>query len=342
MLNLFKLLLVYFIISFFSPAFGEEKKSPENEIIYGYSLPGRIEVNQEWDFFFTASFIYMQAMEEIDLAIANSATLPRIQGKIIDHDFTYKPGFRVGMGYNLPHDHWDIYAEYTRFHQTSTTKASAPSNGNLLTLLLSSINQGTANGVLGRWKLAIDMLDVELARSGHVSKSLILRPYLGLRALWIDQKYTAQYLEMIQTANNIFSPQVNSITKNDSWAIGPKFGMDTDWLIVKNLRFFGNISGCLIFTSDTSNHKENSITNNFPVVSIRDDTNFIRPNLELAVGLGWGTYFKDCRYHIDLSADYEFQAFWNQNMFQLTSFSFNGGGVDLFLHGLGIRVRFDF
>ena len=63
-------------------------------------------------------------------------------------------------------------------------------------------------------------------------------------------------------------------------------------------------------------------------------------------GFGWGMYLCDQQYHIDLSATYEFQVYWNQNMINWYSASLIGlNGTspgNLYFQGLTVNATFDF
>jgi hypothetical protein len=88
----------------------------------------------------------------------------------------------------------------------------------------------------------------------------------------------------------------------------------------------------------------NPITTN---ASVSQEIDYLRTHLDLEMGFGWGTYFDDNNWHVDLSAVYGFQVFWDQNMFrefsnstmQAKSFAPNG---NLYVHGLTLSARFDF
>jgi len=73
----------------------------------------------------------------------------------------------------------------------------------------------------------------------------------------------------------------------------------------------------------------------------------VRPVAQLNLGVGWGMYFHGCKSdcYLDISLDYEFLEFWNQNMMhnlasQILAYDDDIG--DLQMHGLTATVRFDF
>jgi hypothetical protein len=78
----------------------------------------------------------------------------------------------------------------------------------------------------------------------------------------------------------------------------------------------------------------------------QSDINTLRPHLDLEWGLGWGSYLDCHKWHVDISASYGFQIFWNQNMFRNWTLTPNLRGYmpdgDLFVHGLTATAKLDF
>jgi len=68
--------------------------------------------------------------------------------------------------------------------------------------------------------------------------------------------------------------------------------------------------------------------------------------MDLSMGLGWGSYFKCRRIFWDLSATYDFNIFWEQNMMRsladLTNTGSDGAASNLYLHGLTLRTQINF
>jgi hypothetical protein len=114
------------------------------------------------------------------------------------------------------------------------------------------------------------------------------------------------------------------------------------------LRMEGDLSGNILYTRYTKvNHTEDSA----PGVSYDSlafyDYNTIRPMADMAIGLGWGSYFDRQNYHFDLLATYDFNIMWGQNMMRELANLVNGNGAqcesaDLHLQGLTVTARFDF
>src|SRR3989304_3868290 len=112
-----------------------------------------------------------------------------------DTSYSCNGGMRLGLGYNIPYDQWDLNLTWTHFHNTTDSSLDAPPNGYLLGIYTSasvwpvdaSLNYDA------KWKLQYDTLDLELGRSFFTSKALSLRPFVSARGARIDQDMDLLY-----------------------------------------------------------------------------------------------------------------------------------------------------
>ena len=64
---------------------------------------------------------------------------------------------------------------------------------------------------------------------------------------------------------------------------------------------------------------------------------------EANLGIGWGMYLDENKYHLDLAATYDFNYLWSQSMMRsfvgsTGTFSTSGAPGDMVLHGLNIKA----
>lgn len=81
------------------------------------------------DLFVSGDFLWWKAVQEnleyvatVNVgtpAVPGEGFLRSYQGRYYEPKFKYQPGFRVGIGYNLPYDGWDIFVNWTRFYNTA-------------------------------------------------------------------------------------------------------------------------------------------------------------------------------------------------------------------------------
>lgn len=357
--------------------------------VAAYNAPARIETRCPWDVWVDASFIYWQPYQEnMEPAAALNANVPSAftnlvdgsfldSGRVINQHTKFKPGFKVGLGMNFDYDSWDGHAEYTRFHSTHSTSASAGSGVYVPMLLSNTVYQrfqvlalaGTASvpaSFSEKWRLNMDLIDVEMGRMYWVGTHLTFHPVVGARGGWINQKLTANY-----GAYTIASVNAGALTastasasmsyKTVSWCIGPRMGIETNWMLggwgcnmscYEGFRFFSNGYADILYTRYNTREQGTvtatiaGVTGTSSETYVQKRFNALRTHLDLEMGLGWGSYFDNNNWHIDLSAGYGFQVFFDQNMFRRGPVPVLGNAMmpvgNLYIQGLTATARLDF
>lgn len=328
--------------------------TPANEPTSGYNTPCRIETQRSCDVFVSGSFTFWQAMQDnmsLGLVGKQNDDDILIDGHVADLDFEFKPGFKLTLGFNLDYDHWDTVIEYTWFRGTDHTKVHLSSDASIkgtfpaqqVPKFLDPRYQRSSES----WHLAMDLVDWDLARAGYIGKHLCMRPFIGLRFASIRQDLHVDYANL--SASDLSTWPSVSISKSaTSWGLGTRLGLVSNWEMGSGCRIYSKGEVDLLFTQYDLHTHQDSETNVADAYKFHQDpNNCLRVHTELALGFGWGTYFKNNRYHIDLSADYGFQVFFNQNMFpQVLNETAVGTTIvpngDLYVQGLTATLRFDF
>lgn len=341
-----------------------------------YSEWAAIDLRCGWDVFMTANFIYWEAIQGgMDLASPAQGTItagvltvpaPSAVGhKILKQGFEYKPGFQLGLGWTGGMDNWVFYAEYTWLHGSTHTSEVAAAPG-VATVGGRSLPQSglwapsswfgiffndLTTSISSNWKYKIDLVDVQVSRPFYSGTQFIVEPFFGLRGAWIRQHLG---LEATNLATELGGPVPSPTREGDyssrSSAVGPRVGVNGNWHLGYGIRFIGNTAASLLFTAyDVRQNLDSPDTTGafaFPQSAKIKDLNLLRPNLDLSLGLGWGSYFGCRRFHVDLAATYDFSVFWEQNMMRyladITFSGTDGAPSNLYLQGLTIETRFDF
>jgi hypothetical protein len=335
----------------------------EDKIDKGYNHPARIDVRNSWDYYISASYIYWQprqdgtelAREFLELEIVGWDLVR--DNRLVHMDFDYHSGFKVGTGANFERDDWSLEFEYTRLY-TTDNKSKTLSKDPLILAdhYLSPFwrdNSLVDFGVFvyhakGRWKLHFNVLDGILARSHYVGTKLSFKPYVGLRAGWIHQRYRAKYTWYNTGDDTEYDTLTHS--KSQSWLLGARLGLDTNWHLGEGFRLFGNTAASFFYqrfkTNINYDRAEVAGVVSGINVTMKEKEGYLNPNFEIELGLGWGSYFCDDNWHIDLLAAYEFHLFWDQNMMRkmidYLSYTADPTPGDLILHGLTVSLRLDF
>ena len=292
--------------------------------------------------------------ENMSLGVVSNTTdfFDLVNGREVQLDFEYAPGFKVALGMNLNHDKWDTLLQYTWYRATSKVhKTLDPFNLNISLLpawiIPSSLSPNFSYGS-ETWKLKLDLLDWDLARSYHVGKQLCFRPFVGIRGALIHQNVRVNYLNQNPSTLALF-PNTYVTQTSHSWGVGPRIGLSSDWNLGRGFRIYSEGEMDILYTQYTHLKLTQTSTTATPnrYIVREHDASYLRTHLELNLGLGWETYFACNKYHIDLSADYGFQVFFDQNMFRNTVINYAVGksispNGDLFIQGLTATARFDF
>jgi len=173
--------------------------------------------------------------------------------------FGWDPGFRVGVGYRMEHDQWDTQLYYTWFYTRGEDKVSESSGGvhstylgnfyvgNPLGLGLSGPSYQSASI---DWTIRFNIFDWELGRNFWVSKSLSLRPFIGVKGGWIHQFIHSKWKNPNRSGAEFFNVGVENI-KNNFWGIGPAAGINSAWLLFAGqsqfFSLFADFSGAIMW-----------------------------------------------------------------------------------------------
>ncbi|MGB7978744.1 MAG: Lpg1974 family pore-forming outer membrane protein [Chlamydiales bacterium] len=295
------------------------------------------------------SFIYWQPIQEnMELGLANTTAAVRdvldaVTANVINMNFKFKPGFKIGLGGSFSHDNWDTLLEYTWFHNTNSQSSDGPSGGNIIPMIGAPASTGDSlySSVSENWRLKMDIIDLDLGRWYYVGTNLMFRPSFGVRADWIRQRLVF---------NGVSATDEGEVySKSSSWAIGPMAALDSSWNIGCGFRIFGNAETDLLFTKYTRLRYNETHTNVdlIPISVKQSHVYAIRPHFDLELGLGWGTYLDCNNWYLDFKAGYEMQAFLFQNMFRHFSSATMAGNSaspygNLYIQGLTATASVDF
>jgi hypothetical protein len=321
------------------------QKIAKSQMMSGFNAPSRVEVRGSWDIYGTASFIYWQLVQDnMEVAfvdkLSNAKYLAnQVRGKPSQMNFDYKPGFKVGLGMNLDLDYWDVYADYTMLHAKNHASTNSPTlpKGGIGPLFPtgghpSVVPTNVYNGASENWRSNLDLVNLDLGRSYFVGTQLTFRPFFGMRGAFITQNthYTYVNHSFISAIEPFEVPGVmNVFNRAHSWGVGPRVGLNTDWMLGLGIRFFGNANVDVLYTKyKVKNNATFIATTTVDGVAAEGDNFFfksiskaptLRTHLDLELGLGWGSYFDSSNWHIDLSAAYGFQVFFDQALLDLIS-----------------------
>lgn len=317
------------------------------------------------DVFLTADFIFWKAVQEgteyatsgIGLASnPNLVDVPRGKTESVGRDWS--PGFKVGLGLNLNHDGWDLYAQYTWLHPSNSRSLSRTFDATAGTKVVSALPVWLSNFFVegdradAKWCLHFNVIDVELGRNYFLSQFFTMRPFIGLKATW--QKQDLRYRYRVPNGIDIGAPQVLSGPysihfHNDVWGLGVRGGFNAAWYMSKQWSIYGDLAWTGMWSDYTKLSRKDKVGNatgvgngNAPdLVNTRQDDHYsVKWIGEIEMGLRWEIWFYDDRYHFAIQAGWEQQVWLSWQAFEnLTS---SGSWQDLNFQGLNLKFRFDF
>lgn len=321
------------------------------------------------DFYFHADYLAMQPkMDGLEYAVTNTtgttsgAGFPLNGGEVLgfstdNHSWHWGSGFRVGLGFYLNHDAWTVDLNWMWFKKSQEASSSAMNTETMIPLWIvpgaNSVAPITNNTASARWHLSMNVFDLSIGKPYHVSRYFIMSPFFGVRAAWFDQHYRARY-GGLYGAGGVGQNGAEMDGKNDYWGVGTRAGMNTEWLLGGGWELLANLSFSLLFSKFDVRQEMALGTLSY---DISHDYYQNIPNMEMQLGVGWGTYLNRRQHHLAFQLMYEFEDWFSQN--RMRRF-FHGDGVDalasgsftsandtisrgdLTLNGVSFKVLFDF
>ncbi len=303
--------------------------------------------------FITADFIYFTTRQDglgyVYTGIGNGVGNPS-RGNVHHIGWDFDPGFKAGVGLNLQHDGWDIYAQYTYLRTApSDDSTSQPSNSFLFQYWV--IGSGTSNlqptgtfaKATARWNNDFNVIDLELGRNYFISQFLTLRHHVGFKGTWQEQHFHLK--ELFDIGGN--NPLVLWKMKNDMnyWGVGIRTGLNTAWHFVKWFGIYGDLSLSALWSNFDINRKDtrlDSTQESTPITLAYFDNDYrtLKGVIEWDLGLRFDIWWSSDRYHFSLQAGWEEQVWINHN--QLIRKNEEAAHGDLIFQGLNVKARIDF
>lgn len=291
------------------------------------------------------------AYTNTNLAVATQ--LP-VKGHEKSMSFDWDYGIKIGLGYRLPHDNWDLFFQYTWFDTSGSDTSSGGLNSHLAPLnSWQDIIPPTQNALPSGFnsamsaKLQFDLtyktLQVELGRNYYVSSKVSFRPHYGLITAWIDQSQITRFTG----GDDLDANTVHIKDNSDFWGLGPRTGFESKWYFGYDFSFFGNIAAALAFGHFDVDHREKSTDDADHRIKVKSNQHAFSPTVEFALGLAFDRYIHDKRQHLSFTLGYESHYWWRQNQFVDVDengdfFSFDHHSEDLGMHGVTLMGRLDF
>lgn len=299
----------------------------------------------------SADFLYWFPSEEVSNIWADIITITPDNSsswEVPSFDLDWNYGFRLGADRKFGSDGWDSNFSWTWFQTKSTHSIVAGPyqtvSAEFFAAFLGNLKDG-GDSILetkGHWTLLFNMFDLDLGRDFQVSRSLSIRPFLGLKGGYIHQPIKIDYSDIGEKdSEGHYSGQEN--LKNNFWGVGPSGGVNTVWMLSNFHSNFFNLSGDFSMATLWGNW----VCSDVYTTSLGDSYTVAMKNSSLGalmfrgfLGMGWDAYFNHCRSCLSLKLGYEMQIWINQ--FRLSTLQLQRLHGDLTLQGITLKCAFEF
>lgn len=248
--------------------------------------------DDERGLFFSGEVLYWTATQEglnyitvPETFLEEDPVTSEFSREYLQHDWA--PGFRLDGGYRMGTNNWVIRSAYTYWSHTAKDEVSR------VTEVAAGDNPEISNIFKGKSSLDYRTADLVFERPYDFTFWSEMRPFIGFRALWIDQRFTTK-TETVP-ANTISNLETE---KSSLFAKGIYAGLDYRWDLSNGFTFWQTSSASLLEGEIKSSHAS-------------EDQEILSKNhcspiagLSLGTGLGWESCYCLCntlfKYRIDL------------------------------------------
>ncbi len=304
------------------------------------NMPARPVLEDSWNCWLRGEALLWQAVQENMDYVYKGTDGP---GTYVSRDikkphFNWDWGWRVGIGFNTPHDGWDLDFKWTHI-ENHAHGHTHQGNQSLFIVYSTESNAPVVSGTKAsaHWNNTLNQADFDLGREFYVGRHLTLRPNAGVRSTWIHQHYNVNF----HTA----AEEQKAHMTSRFWGFGFFGGLDTDWELGRGFSIFGD-AGMAILLGFFDVHQNGSQSGS-SIYNIKKSQRTGRPILDLDLGLMWHSKFYSDRFAATLKVGYEYHLYFNQNPFMQSNGSsalelFNPINGDLAYQGVTFSAQFDF
>lgn len=250
------------------------------------------------------------------------------QANMVRPKMTWRPGFRLGFGWNSPYDRWDINATWTYYYNKSVTNfatadVQVPTNeegmrpywGAAVAPSGSLSYRDPYQNMEGVWQLNYNMLNLGFSRPIQLLQKTILSPFLDIQSGWIYQKISVEYLRNLASLA-LASRHMDMLIhmNNKFWGIGLCLGVDGSTKLGYGFSLLTNLSGSLLSGRTTASRIQSvdPTTGRGYLRATKDSFRYLEivPGARAALGLRWQKVLTDSGTTFHLDANWESIYWW--------------------------------
>ena len=298
------------------PSFGLAQESCVEEYCVDNCAPQYCCPKPCGHFFLDADFLYLRAFEgglscvcdgtQINDTTVGGILVSTLEGSSEDPEFTWNPGFRLGVGYEFVNRCCDLGLYWTHYYSRAGGESDTREQ---------------------KWNVDFNEVDLIYSCASQWSPFLLSIPFGGLRCAYIEQKLRTHF---VSTVNGI--PTISEgNSKETFFGLGPLVGIEGDWGIGCGFSLYGNVSFALLFGRFHVRSNQTEIfTTGINRNHLRNHLDAYQAVIDAGIGIRWTTCIC-CDRLLIIQLGLEEHRYFNHNQF-------NGYG-DLSLDGLTLGVN---
>lgn len=315
-----------------------------------------IKLENDKGFYANGHFLYWVAQEEglffgqnvnYSVNASHDVVLTKIDGSVKRAKPDWSCGFRIGLGYNWDYDAWNSDLKWTYFHSEAKGKTD-----NMTMTLIGHPSRQVADFSLdakASWHFHYNLIDLDTGRNSVIGKHFSLRPFGGLRGVFVKQTYRVNYHCAQYHPGERTPVRSIPIIRCDFDGMGLKggtngsFSFNSSWSISTEAMlslFYGRFS-CPMKTFERAGADE------YTVATTQDKFWQAVFTPSLAVALKYGTFFGNKKYFVAGSVGWEQSVWFGLNKMVRYVHKFIEGKMyqmndNLTLQGLICSLQMDF
>lgn len=294
----------------------------------------------------------------------NNGVVPNID-KTTNHEkhfnFNWTPGFRVGIGYDIPSSCWNADLQWTHFcghasgheHGSITSPVTDNQRYDLYELVLgpNELNAPLCDKVHGNWHIQFDSVEFVFDRPCHLTEYCCISPFIGIKYDQIEQSFKTKghrTAPLDTVAAQLAKVSIRGCSEYQG--VGVVLGTEGKMNFECGIGVFSEVAAGLTYGCARAHADQKVLLySGIPTPStsyVRTKANDYvgRVNVDFAIGLDWDYAFRICQKCMCLTffAAYEYHQYFNQNLFSALPTRGVSSGGDLIMQGINFGADLSF
>lgn len=283
------------------------------------------DIDEIRNFFFTADLLYWKAHQDglgYTTRPSNTQTTDDFTKKgLIQPNFHWDYGFRFGMGFD-PDDQWHLDIFWTHLDSIATGETAyestySPFKGTFPVWSMSNdiLKGDFVSRSEMRWKLRMNIVDIDLQREFYCWRCIVFIPQIGLRIPMLEQKMNVNY-----HGGSFYNGTDYNSMHNDFTGVGPRVSLFSNFALGDGFSLFARVAGSAIYGRFETDHHERLY--DFERLHQSNKSYRVLWSCDYFAGLQWQTTFFCNLYQITFRTGWEQLWFFNENRFKRGHFGF--------------------